>query len=187
MPSNHFAYQCFTLLASLLACKIPSPFSFPVQREDLPVLALIEPESSLYLFLYFIFLFIYLFIYLFALNPPCLLMRQLAPLLAWLLAKSFLFFLLDVRPTGKSSLTHCVFTSSIGEYFIGLMDKATEGVYKWVGGSSVVYTNWMNSHSNSASKDCVVMNTNSNGKWKAVYCHYSYRFICECKGACTKV
>jgi len=79
--------------------------------------------------------------------------------------------------------------SSLGEYFIGLGDYHTEGVYKWIDGGLASYTNWGPSEPQAGSHiNCAVISItggSSSGKWISKDCTNSYlRFICECPGAC---
>ncbi|ESO90685.1 hypothetical protein LOTGIDRAFT_78129, partial [Lottia gigantea] len=68
--------------------------------------------------------------------------------------------------------------------WIGLTDRAEEGTFKWLDGSSVVWDNWAEGSPNGqyGHEDCVVMyGEQVNSKWNDHPCssqHYQYPFIC---------
>ncbi|XP_052820118.1 C-type lectin lectoxin-Lio2-like [Mya arenaria] len=49
--------------------------------------------------------------------------------------------------------------------WIGLFDKGSEGVYHWLSGEKVAYTNWVSGHVDHASKDCVILDPARGGVW----------------------
>jgi uncharacterized delta-60 repeat protein len=56
---------------------------------------------------------------------------------------------------------------SAGLYWIGLTDKVTEGVFKWISGETLTYQNWSPGEPNNGygNEDYVAMNWGSPGKW----------------------
>ena len=71
---------------------------------------------------------------------------------------------------------------SVNLGYIGLHDQNTEGLYEWVDGSPVVYTNWgelSNTLHQPEGEDCIVMELL---KWSDRPCHhpvYKYQFLCN--------
>uniref|UniRef100_A0A3B3ZYI2 C-type lectin domain-containing protein n=1 Tax=Periophthalmus magnuspinnatus TaxID=409849 RepID=A0A3B3ZYI2_9GOBI len=53
-----------------------------------------------------------------------------------------------------------------GRSWIGLSDKETEGVWKWVDGSPLTISSWMSGEPNDEfGEDCVERRRDNNGKW----------------------
>ncbi|XP_052760385.1 macrophage mannose receptor 1-like [Mya arenaria] len=49
--------------------------------------------------------------------------------------------------------------------WVGLFDKGSEGVYHWLSGEKVTYTNWVSGHVDHGSKDCVILDPARGGVW----------------------
>ncbi|XP_052817960.1 macrophage mannose receptor 1-like [Mya arenaria] len=49
--------------------------------------------------------------------------------------------------------------------WIGLFDRRSEGVYHWLSGEKVGYTNWVSGHVTHKSKDCVILDPSRGGVW----------------------
>jgi hypothetical protein len=65
--------------------------------------------------------------------------------------------------------------------WIGLSDRAVEGMFVWVTGAPVTYTNWQSGEPNNYGlygEDCTEMYTS--GLWNDEGCGDALRFVCEC-------
>jgi cysteine-rich repeat protein len=67
------------------------------------------------------------------------------------------------------------------EFWIGLNDRATEGSFGWVSGSSAAYRQWASGEPNNYffREDCVVMNPGNGGSWNDTVCGDDHPGICE--------
>ncbi|KAK3604487.1 hypothetical protein CHS0354_019081 [Potamilus streckersoni] len=71
----------------------------------------------------------------------------------------------------------------------GLEDIGVEGVYKWVSGDPVVYTNWIPNHLSPDAdiEDCVIFMSRNGGRWDDVACrgylngNQIHSFVCQYK------
>uniref|UniRef100_A0A8C5MTV9 C-type lectin domain-containing protein n=1 Tax=Leptobrachium leishanense TaxID=445787 RepID=A0A8C5MTV9_9ANUR len=63
--------------------------------------------------------------------------------------------------------------------FLGISDLQVEGIFKYVGGDKISYTNWNLGEPNNSkdSEDCVEIQ--DNGKWNDIPCSLSRLVICE--------
>lgn len=62
--------------------------------------------------------------------------------------------------------------------YFGITDAGTEGVYAWVTGEPVVYTNWIEGEGTSGSEDCGEMNATTGG-WYDDQCDNARPYVCE--------
>ncbi|KAL3861382.1 hypothetical protein ACJMK2_007418 [Sinanodonta woodiana] len=73
--------------------------------------------------------------------------------------------------------------------WMGLEDIGVEGVYKWVSGDPVAYTNWIPNHLSPDAdiEDCVIFMSQNGGRWDDVACrgylngNHIHSFICQYK------
>ena len=70
------------------------------------------------------------------------------------------------------------------DYWIGLNDIQTEGIFKWISSNTTPsFTNWNPANprepNNYFGEDCVVLRELHNFKWNDVPCRSKHRFICE--------
>lgn len=64
--------------------------------------------------------------------------------------------------------------------FIGLNDLATEGVYQWIAGDAVTYTNWYDGEPNNAGDEDVTEMLLFNGTWNDIPTTFTRScFVCE--------
>ncbi|XP_077864342.1 polycystin-1-like protein 2 [Saccoglossus kowalevskii] len=88
------------------------------------------------------------------------------------------------------------------EWWIGLTDRETEGVFRWLDGSELVYEYFQDNEPNSRgaqNKDCVLVQKHDEYKWNDLSCNTKSRFICQyansvrnmncqdCGQSCTKL
>jgi hypothetical protein len=72
----------------------------------------------------------------------------------------------------------------LGLWYIGINDRSSEGVFRWLDNGAVGFTNWRPNEPNDGMgddvEDCGLFwgNINDNGNWAAVSCS-EYAFICE--------
>ena len=65
----------------------------------------------------------------------------------------------------------------LGNWWLGMSDRATEGTLEWSDGNSVTFTNLAGSNDDDA--DCVVLNEPAVGDWTLVDCSLERFFICR--------
>ncbi|XP_071789139.1 uncharacterized protein [Asterias amurensis] len=69
------------------------------------------------------------------------------------------------------------------DFFIGFSDSKTPGLYEWMDGSSVTYTNWAEGQPDDQAGNCVTMNSGMDaGYWTDRDCSVKRRYICEKAG-----
>ncbi|XP_070539201.1 perlucin-like protein [Ptychodera flava] len=73
------------------------------------------------------------------------------------------------------------FTRHQRHIWIGVTDVEVEGVWVWVDGSPLTYSNWMPGEPNNAGKreHCAHLYSNQHGKWNDYPCSTRFGFICE--------
>lgn len=77
-----------------------------------------------------------------------------------------------------------ILEGNLEDYWIGLTDSETEGIWKWTNGAVLTgYNNWMRNQPNDhKGQDCGAMRgTQHTGKWHDFQCSAKKRFICELK------
>ena len=66
--------------------------------------------------------------------------------------------------------------------WIGYKDKASDGTWSWIDGSTTVYTNWDTSNkADQKQTDCVILDS-EDGKWRDVPCNEKHKFLCKKTG-----
>ena len=79
--------------------------------------------------------------------------------------------------THVTSLIDAVSTSE--DFFLGINDQATEGVYIWDGGLVSTYTGWGTGEPNNFNnEDCTVYSAAHQG-WNDISCNVSLRYVCS--------
>ena len=67
-----------------------------------------------------------------------------------------------------------------GAFWLGLTDRASEGVWAWVDDSAVDFTQWWSGEPNdSGGEDCAGINYGDWGWWNDYNCGSSLPFVCE--------
>jgi hypothetical protein len=85
---------------------------------------------------------------------------------------------------GIFNLYSCRFLNSLvnAPLWIGYQDKASDGTWSWVDGSTTVYTNWDTSDkADQKQTDCVVLDSEE-AKWRDVPCNEKHKFLCKRSG-----
>ena len=78
--------------------------------------------------------------------------------------------LTSITTERENNYLNTLITSSVGDCWIGLNDRSTEGTYTWIDGTSVSYTNWTGTPPNVTNSDCVQINNDGDGMWESVSC-----------------
>ncbi|XP_022088561.1 lymphocyte antigen 75-like [Acanthaster planci] len=66
------------------------------------------------------------------------------------------------------------------EFFIALSDSKTAGLYEWMDGFPITYTNWGEGQPDDRTGHCVTMSSGKDaGYWADRDCSQQYRYICE--------
>ncbi|KAI8498188.1 hypothetical protein Bbelb_241320 [Branchiostoma belcheri] len=66
------------------------------------------------------------------------------------------------------------------DYWIGLTDRQTEGIYQWSDGSHLSYSNWQPGQPDDlGGEDCVVLRESGGFRWNDQDCGYSRRSLCQ--------
>ena len=80
----------------------------------------------------------------------------------------------------ENNYLNTLITSSVGDCWIGLNDRSTEGTYTWIDSTELDYTNWKSSMSYNSRGFCVQINNIDNGYWYSVNCEEtSNTFVCK--------
>ena len=70
--------------------------------------------------------------------------------------------------------------TSVSNCWIGLNDRDVEGMYTWIDGTTVSYTNWTSTPSDNTNSNCVQINDTGNGMWESVSCGITLNaFLCK--------
>ena len=87
--------------------------------------------------------------------------------------------LTSITTERENNYLNTLITSSVGNCWIGLNDRDVEGMYTWIDGTTVSYTNWTITP-NVANSDCVQINNAGNGTWESVSCNITLNaFLCK--------
>ena len=80
-----------------------------------------------------------------------------------------------------NNLLYTAISETVSNCWIGLYERDGDGMYQWIDGTVLSYTNWTGSAPTATNdNDCVQMNTNGAGSWIATDCEgTSNRFICK--------
>jgi hypothetical protein len=77
-------------------------------------------------------------------------------------------------------LTSTAFDIAGGDWWLGLNDQASEGVFVWSDASPLDYTSWAGGEPNNAgNEDCVHVPEWAGGSWNDLPCSQESRYICE--------
>ena len=88
--------------------------------------------------------------------------------------------LTSITTERENNYLNTLITSSVGNCWIGLNDRDVEGMYTWIDGTTVSYTNWTGTPPNVANSDCVRINNTGNGMWESVSCDMTLNaFLCK--------
>ena len=87
--------------------------------------------------------------------------------------------LTSITTERKNNYLNTIFTSSVGNCWIGLNDRDVGGTYTWIDGTTVSYTNWTSTPSDDINSNCVLINNAGNGMWESVSCDVTLNaFLC---------
>ena len=87
--------------------------------------------------------------------------------------------LTNITTEGENTYLNTLITSSVGNCWIGLNDRDEEGMYAWIDGAAVNYTNWASTPSDDTNSNCVQINA-GNGIWESVSCEMTLNaFLCK--------
>ena len=87
--------------------------------------------------------------------------------------------LTSITTERENNYLNTLITSSVGNCWIGLNDRDVEGMYTWIDGTAVNYTNWTRP-SHDTNSNCVQTNNAGNGNWHSVNCdETSNTFVCK--------
>ena len=108
----------------------------------------------------------------------------MSPSINWLDAQSSCAIwggdLTSITTERENNYLNTLITSSVGNCWIGLNDRDVEGMYTWIDGTVVSYTNWTSTPPNVAKNDCVQINNAGNGMWESVSCDMTLNaFLCK--------
>ena len=111
-------------------------------------------------------------------------MFEVSPPINWLDAQSSCAIwsgdLTSITTERENNYLNTIITSSVGNCWIGLNDKGTEGSYTWIDDTTVSYTNWTNTPSDDTNSNCVQINNAGNGMWESVSCDMTLNsFLCK--------
>ena len=88
--------------------------------------------------------------------------------------------LTSITTERENNYLNTLITSSVGNCWIGLNDRDVEGMYTWIDGTTVIYTNWTRTPSDDINSNCVQINNTGNGIWESVSCDLTLNaFLCE--------
>ena len=87
--------------------------------------------------------------------------------------------LTSITTERENNLLYTAISDTVSNCWIGLFERDGDGVYQWVDGTALSYTNWAANEPNTPTTDnCVEMN--SNGNWTNLDCDAERNwFICE--------
>ena len=87
--------------------------------------------------------------------------------------------LTSITTERENNLLYTAISDTVSNCWIGLYERDGDGVYQWVDGTALSYTNWAANEPNApTTDDCVEMN--SNGNWTNLDCDTDRNwFICE--------
>ena len=89
--------------------------------------------------------------------------------------------LTSITTERENNLLYTAISDTVSNSWIGMYERDGDGMYQWVDGSVVSYTKWTGSApTDGNTNDCVQMNTNRAGSWKATDCEgITNSFICK--------
>ena len=89
--------------------------------------------------------------------------------------------LTSITTERENNLLYTAISDTVSNCWIGLYERDGDGVYQWVDGTALSYTNWTGSAPTAGSTtDCVQMNSIGAGNWIAADCEgTSNSFICK--------
>ena len=66
-------------------------------------------------------------------------------------------------------------------WWIGLDDRAEEGVFRWQDGAAVEFTRWKKGQPDNegCNEDCVALAKNGKGRWHDTHCGLRRPFVCR--------
>ena len=87
--------------------------------------------------------------------------------------------LTSITTERENNLLYTAISDTVSNCWIGLHERDGDGVYQWVDGTALSYTNWAENETNAlTTDDCVEMNLK--GNWKNLDCETERNwFICE--------
>ena len=111
-------------------------------------------------------------------------MFEVSPGINWLDAQSSCAIwggdLTSITTERENNYLNTLITSSVGNSWIGLNDRDTEGMYTWIDGTAVSYTNWTSTPPIVANSNCVQINNAGNSNWHSADCdETSNTFVCK--------
>ncbi len=90
--------------------------------------------------------------------------------------------LVTIGSSGENDFAQARIGNNVDQMWIGLNDRAKEGVFEWSSGEAVAYTNWdANEPVGSKSDDCVMLRGTTD-KWAETSCYDKKPFLCEGTG-----
>ena len=88
--------------------------------------------------------------------------------------------LTSITTERENNYLNTLITSSVDNCWIGLNDRDVEGMYTWIDGTAVSYTNWTSTPSDDTNSNCVQINNTGNGIWESVSCDMTLAvFLCK--------
>ena len=88
--------------------------------------------------------------------------------------------LTSITTVRENNYLNTLITSSVGNCWIGLNDRDVDGMYTWIDGTTVGYTNWTSTPSDDTNSNCVQINNAGNGMWESVSCGMTLSaFLCK--------
>ena len=88
--------------------------------------------------------------------------------------------LTSITTERENNYLNTLIVSSVGNSWIGLNDRDVEGMYTWIDGTAVSYTNWTSTPSDDTNSNCVQINNTGNGIWESVSCDITLNaFLCK--------
>ena len=86
--------------------------------------------------------------------------------------------LTSITTERENSLLHTAISDTVSNCWIGLYERDGDGMYQWVDGTVLNYTNWVQNMTNTTTNGCVVINLN--GSWTNTDCDTERNvFICK--------
>ena len=117
-------------------------------------------------------------------NSSCYKVFEVSTPINWLDAQSSCAIwggdLTSITTERENNYLNTLITSSVGNCWIGLNDRDVEGMYTWIDGTAVSYTNWTSTPSDDINSNCVQINNAGNGTWESVSCDMTLNaFMCK--------
>ena len=89
--------------------------------------------------------------------------------------------LTSITTERENNLLYTAISDTVSNCWIGLYERDGDGMYQWVDGTALSYTNWKGTAPTpDSTHDCVQMDTNGAGSWIATDCEAtSNSFVCK--------